>query len=202
MYNISLREKYQKIWGGGRSLVNPSPENAFIACGEAVQMKRTILELQPDEKKLLGDLPDGTQVDLCMKQPLAAAMWSRQYVLQNFHRAMEEGWIQVYFQPVIRSVTGMMCGAEALCRWIDPDRGMITPDQFIPVLEEQGLIYTLDLYVVEQVCRGYRDLVKRNVPLIPVSVNLSRVDFRHPDLVERIDALARQYQVPPGNSEY
>ena len=165
-------------------------------------MKRTILELQPDEKKLLGDLPDGTQGDLCMKQPLAAALWSRQYVLQNFHRAMEEGWIQVYFQPVIRSVTGMMCGAEALCRWIDPDRGMITPDQFIPVLEEQGLIYTLDLYVVEQVCRGYRDLVKRNVPLIPVSVNLSRVDFRHPDLVERIDALARQYQVPPGNSEY
>ena len=159
-------------------------------------MKRTILELQPDEKKLLGDLPDGTQGDLCMKQPLAAVMWSRQYVLQNFHRAMEEGWIQVYFQPVIRSVTGMMCGAEALCRWIDPDRGMITPDQFIPVLEEQGLIYTLDLYVVEQVCRGYRDLVKRNVPLIPVSVNLSRVDFRHPDLVERIDALARQYQVP------
>ena len=56
--------------------------------------------------------------------------------------------------------------------------------------------------MVEQVCRGYRDLVKRNVPLIPVSVNLSRVDFRHPDLVERIDALARQYQVPPGNSEY
>lgn len=159
-------------------------------------MKKTILELQPDEKKLLGDLTDGTQGDICMKQPLAAAMRSRQYVLQNFHRAMEEGWIQVYFQPVIRSVTGMMCGAEALCRWIDPDRDMITPDQFIPVLEEQGLIYTLDLYVVEQVCRGYRDLVKRNVPLIPVSVNLSRVDFRHPDLVERIDALARQYQVP------
>ena len=120
----------------------------------------------------------------------------RQYILQNFRKAMAEGWIQVYYQPVIRTVTGMLCGAEALCRWKDPVYGMISPGQFIPALEEKGRICELDLYMIERVCRDGQALMKEGVPVVPVSVNLSRKDFREPDLVERIETLARKYGIP------
>ena len=56
------------------------------------------------------------------------------YILEHFDEALEKNWIKVYFQPIVRDV----CGAEALARWIDPDRGMINPSDFIPVLEENG----------------------------------------------------------------
>lgn len=109
---------------------------------------------------------------------------------------MRDGWIQVYYQPVVMGMSRTLCGAEALARWIDPDRGMLTPAEFIPVLEESGKIYELDLYIVEQVCRDYRRITAAGVDLVPVSFNLSRVDFRHPDLFERIEELVQRYEVP------
>ena len=120
----------------------------------------------------------------------------RGYILDNVDRAMRDGWIQVYYQPVVMGMSRTLCGAEALARWIDPDRGMLTPAEFIPVLEESGKIYELDLYIVEQVCRDYRRITAAGVDLVPVSFNLSRVDFRHPDLFERIEDLVQRYEVP------
>ncbi|MGN0362193.1 MAG: EAL domain-containing protein [Bilifractor sp.] len=118
------------------------------------------------------------------------------YVLQNWQKAMTSGWLQVYYQPVVRTITGMLCGVEALCRWIDPVRGMISPGDFIPVLEKQGLISQLDIYMIEQVCRDARQILKDGKEIVPISVNLSRKDFRQPDLVAQIEALAQKYQIP------
>lgn len=120
----------------------------------------------------------------------------RQYILHNYQKAMAEGWIKVYYQPVIRTVTGRLCGAEALARWEDPVHGMISPGQFIPALEEGGLICELDLYMIERVCQDGRKVLKEGGDLVPVSVNLSRKDFREPDLVEKIEALANKYEIP------
>ena len=120
----------------------------------------------------------------------------RQYLIENFPKAMENGWIRVYYQPVVRTVTGKLCGAEALCRWKDPVYGMISPGEFIPALEEEGRITELDLYMIEQVCRDGRKILDSGRNLVPVSVNLSRKDFRQPDLVDRIEALAKQYEIP------
>ncbi|MEE8807254.1 MAG: EAL domain-containing protein [Lactimicrobium sp.] len=119
------------------------------------------------------------------------------YLLSHFEQAMNEGWINIYYQPVVRSMTGMVCGAEALCRWIDPDYGMISPGDLIPVLEENGRIFDLDLYVMECVCRDFHTLIdKKAEQIIPVSINLSRRDFLHDDVVERIEKIASWYQVP------
>lgn len=120
----------------------------------------------------------------------------RQYILQNCQRAMDEGWIRVFYQPVVRTVTGKICGAEALCRWRDPVHGMISPGEFIPVLEEEGLISGLDLYMIEQVCRDGRELIQAGRSIVPVSVNLSRKDFRDPELVDKIENLAKNYGIP------
>ncbi|MDD6788517.1 MAG: EAL domain-containing protein [Lachnospira sp.] len=130
------------------------------------------------------------------RQILARAQM-RQYVLQNYQRAMDEGWIQVYYQPVIRAITGTLCGAEALCRWNDPTHGMLLPGDFIPILEEEGLISKLDLYMIEQICRDGRKLMDSGLyRVVPVSVNLSRKDFRKADLVDQIESIAGRYRIP------
>lgn len=120
----------------------------------------------------------------------------KQYVLQSVQRAIDKRWIKVYCQPVIRSMTGSLCGLEALARWEDPVYGMISPGQFIPVLEESGQVVDLDLYIWEEVCRIYHNLIQKHINVVPISVNLSRKDFEHGDLVDRIERIARTYDVP------
>ena len=110
----------------------------------------------------------------------------RHYVLDNFDRALREGWIQVYYQPIIRAANGRVCDEEALARWVDPERGLLSPADFIPVLEETRLIYRLDLYVVEQTLKKMRLLRDEGLFLISSSVNLSRSDFEACDIVAEI----------------
>lgn len=120
----------------------------------------------------------------------------REHILRNFERAMREKWIKVYDQPVIRTMTRALCGVEALARWVDPQYGMIMPGQFIPVLEESGLIYKLDLYIFEEVCRNYQMLTQVQKDIVPVSVNLSRKDFEHEDVVDQINRIVQKYNAP------
>ena len=110
----------------------------------------------------------------------------RHYYTDNLNRALEEGWIQVYYQPIIRAANRRVSDEEALARWIDPVRGVIPPDEFIPVLEESKLIYKLDLYVVEQVLKKIMIQKQEGLYVVPTSVNLSRSDFDACDMVEEI----------------
>jgi len=117
---------------------------------------------------------------------LLAEAAEAQYVAENLDRALEEGWVRVYYQPVVRASTGMVCNEEALARWIDPERGRLMPDTFIPILEKSLLIYKLDLYVLEQVLLNMRQKQEAGLRAVPVSVNLSRADFDACDMVEQI----------------
>ena len=110
----------------------------------------------------------------------------KQYVIENIERAIEEKWIQVYYQAIIRVANDRVCDEEALSRWIDPERGFLSPADFIPALEESKLIYKLDLYVVEQVLEKMKKQAEVGMYLIPQSVNLSRSDFDSCDIVEEI----------------
>ena len=62
-----------------------------------------------------------------------------------------EKWIKAYLQPIIRAVNEKVCDVEALARWVDPEKGVLSPASFIPVLEDAGLIYKLDLYMLDRV---------------------------------------------------
>ena len=118
------------------------------------------------------------------------------YIMRNFEKALENGWIQVYYQPVIRTMTRTVCGGEALVRWMDPEYGRIAPGQFIPILEDTGQIYRLDLYVFEQVCRDHVRMERNGEEMSPISVNLSRKDFLQDDLPDAIDRISQKYGVP------
>lgn len=109
-----------------------------------------------------------------------------QYVLENLDRALEEKWIKVYYQPIVRATNGKVCEEEALARWDDPEQGFLTPVDFVPALEEAGLIYKLDLYMVEQVLEKTKLLMGKGIPVVPQSINLSRSDFDSCDIVEEI----------------
>ena len=111
---------------------------------------------------------------------------NRQFILDDFETALAENWIQVYYQSIIRSVSGQVCDIEALARWIDPERGFLSPAEFIPFLEEAGLIYRLDLYVLERVLENIKIEEKDGIFVIPHSINLSRSDFDACDMVEEI----------------
>ncbi|MDO4797726.1 MAG: EAL domain-containing protein [Coriobacteriales bacterium] len=110
----------------------------------------------------------------------------RKYLISHIDNAIDRGWLKVHYQPIVRAQDGVVCNLEALSRWNDPVYGLLPPAQFISTLESERIIYKLSLNVVKQVMRDLRRLSDRNLPLVPVSVNLSRNDFSECDMVEAI----------------
>ena len=118
------------------------------------------------------------------------------FILDRFDMALDRGHIIVYYQPVVRTISGQLCSFEALARWVDPERGMLRPDDFIPVLEQAKLIHRLDSFVIHEVCRRIREtLDSREIP-IPVSINLSRMDFTLCDVFSVVDDNVRFFHIP------
>ncbi len=110
--------------------------------------------------------------------------------------ALKNGQFAVYYQPQYNHAAGMLVGAEALVRWIHPEKGLIPPGQFVPVFESNGFVVQLDQYVFEQVCIFVRKCMEENILMVPVSVNLSRYDLLTPDFIEKLDEIRRRYEVP------
>lgn len=110
----------------------------------------------------------------------------RQYIVNHLDEAIHEEWLQVYYQPIVRADTELICCEEALSRWNDPERGFLMPARFIPPLEENGLMYKLNLAVVDRVLKDCRRREDLGIPVVPVSVNLSRNDFLQCDMVKEI----------------
>lgn len=120
----------------------------------------------------------------------------KQYVLDHFDEAFEKGYFHVYYQPVVRALTGKVCGYEALARWIDPVKGIIPPFIFIDVLEKVHLIHKLDAYIIEQACKDLRDDIDSGYAYEPISVNLSRLDFELSDVNKVVNDAVAKYDIP------
>ena len=121
----------------------------------------------------------------------------RKYLLENFGRAIQEGWIEVYYQPIIRSSSGRVCGEEALVRWDDPILGILNPAEFIPILESVNLIDRLDLYVLEQVIKKLELLKEKGIYTVIHSVNFSQIDFFSVDIVDEVKKRVEVSNIPP-----
>ena len=151
-----------------------------------------------DMAKLAADSikEDGNRSWAVYTESLGRDMVNTAFVLRNFENAMEKGHIHVYYQPITRALTGKVCGLEALARWEDPEKGMILPGIFVPVLEKMKLIHLLDRYVIESTARLYHQLKEAGHPILPVSVNLSRVDFDIMKPFDFMEEIIFRYQVP------
>ena len=115
----------------------------------------------------------------------------------GLHRALEQHEFRVVFQPIVNAATGKISSAEALLRWQDPQRGLISPVQFIAIAEETGLIIPIGNWVLQQACLQAKAWQDQGLGSIPVAVNLSALQFNAPSLDAAIaDALAHA-QCPP-----
>ena len=112
----------------------------------------------------------------------------REELIEEFPQALAEGQFKLYFQPKysIQADKPLFTSAEVLIRWISPKFGFISPGEFIPLFEENGLIGTLDAYILEKAAGYMKQWKERFGFYIPLSINLSRVDIYRPNLVEEI----------------
>lgn len=128
------------------------------------------------------------------------SMWGsiieEQKLNSDFKQAVAERQFKVYYQPVCRAEDGVITGAEALVRWLHPEKGLISPGEFIPIFEKNGFISVLDRYVWEEVCRMLSERRKQGLKVVPVSINVSRVEFYNYYLCEEIRDMVRKYELP------
>ncbi len=129
-------------------------------------------------------------------EELNGKLKKQQFVLDHLDEALENQYIQVYYQPVVRTVSGKICGWEALARWDDPVYGLVYPGDFVPILEEVRLIHKLDMYVIETAMSDYPRIIEARGETEPISINLSRIDFELYDIFQVVDDLRSQYRVP------
>ena len=120
----------------------------------------------------------------------------QEHILSVFDSALSDGSIKVYFQPVVNVETGKVSSFEALTRWDDPEYGRLSPADFLYVLEEHHVVHKLDGFVVRSVCEELRRRKNAGEELVPVSLNLSRLDFELTDVVRVIEDAVREYGVP------
>ncbi len=120
-----------------------------------------------------------------------------QDVEKDMYRALKEGEFMVYLQPKVSLSTERLIGAEALIRWKHPDKGVIAPDNFVPIFEKNGFIMQLDRYVCEEVCRFLHKMMEEGRGIVPISVNLSRLHVYNGAIVEYLLELIEKYNIPP-----
>ncbi len=110
----------------------------------------------------------------------------RNYILNNFEKAMDEGWISPYYQMIVDPRESRICDMEVLSRWVDPEKGFMAPDEFISILENARLIHKHDLYILDRAIEDIKTRRSIGMPDVPISINLSRYDFQMCDMVEEI----------------
>ena len=118
-------------------------------------------------------------------------------VVAGIESALREDRIELFLQPKCNIRTGKIVGAEALARWRHPERGIVAPGEFIPLIERNGLVRSLDLRVWEKTAAWIRGLIDEGVQPVPVSVNVSRADIYLVDVAAELHALVERYGIDP-----
>lgn len=119
-------------------------------------------------------------------------------LIGEFENALKQKHFAIYLQPQVNQ-DGEVLGAEALVRWIHPQKGMISPGDFIPVFEESGLIHKLDMYVWDLAAQKISEWKKRGKDKIYLSVNISARDFYYIDLYKTFTEIVEKYDISPKN---
>ena len=115
--------------------------------------------------------------------------------------AMDNGEFTFYLQPKCILQTGKIIGSEALVRWISPEKGFISPGQFIPLLEKNGFINKLDVYIWDKVCQTIRRWLDEGRTVLPISINVSRADIYSMDVVSILKDMIEKYNISTENIE-
>lgn len=128
-------------------------------------------------------------------------IWKRQLhdqeIINCMEDAIKEKQFKVYFQPKYELDSEKIAGAEALVRWQHPEKGFMNPAEFIPLFEKNGFITELDKFVWDTVCGYIERWIKNGYPVVPISVNISRVDIYNPKFIEIILGIIKKHGLLP-----
>lgn len=123
-------------------------------------------------------------------------------VISQYRDALNKKQFKVYYQPVVDAKTEKVISAEALIRWVHPEKGMISPGIFIPILEQNGCISKVDEFMNQEVARFLKTRNENDASFVPVSVNLSGVDFNEEKFIHRIIEETKKLALPKDSIRY
>ena len=123
-------------------------------------------------------------------------------ITSSLSSAINNGEFKVYYQPKMDTGSLRLIGAEALIRWQKPNGTFVFPDEFIPFIEQSGQIVDLDYFVYREVFKFIADRISNDEPVVPISVNVSRVHLSRMGILEYVADLFDEYQIPPQYVEF
>lgn len=133
---------------------------------------------------------------LFYKEQFKELLYNRKFIEENMQAAISERQFVMFLQPKYSISRNEIVGAEALVRWRNPERGMIYPNQFIPIIEENGFIKEVDYYIWNEACRFIRRCRDAGMARCPVSVNVSRVHLQDHECVGLLSKMIKDNGIP------
>ena len=133
---------------------------------------------------------------LFYKEQFKDSLYNRKFIEENMQTAIVQRQFMMYLQPKYSITKNEIIGAEALVRWRHPQRGIIYPNQFIPVIEENGFIQKVDYYIWEEACRFIRKCIDAGLGDCPVSVNVSRIHLKDDACIQVLSDMIKRYDIP------
>jgi diguanylate cyclase (GGDEF)-like protein/PAS domain S-box-containing protein len=191
------REIAQPLRAGGAELrLTASVGIALAEPGEAADCSRLVEDADAAMYRAKERGGARTELfDVAMRERAVDAL----SIEQELQHGLERGELRLFYQPLVSLGSGEMVGAEALIRWEHPERGLLSPDQFLPVAEESGLIVEVGAWAVGEACRRLRDWDRRNggPSAFGLAVNLSARELTHPDVVSTVLSAVRRSALDP-----
>ncbi len=133
---------------------------------------------------------------LFYKEQFKTSLYNKKFIEENMQTAITERQFLMYLQPKYSIAKNEIIGAEALVRWRHPERGMIYPNQFIPIIEENGFIKKVDYYIWEEACRFIRRCTDIGIRFCPISINVSRIHLRDNECIEVLTDMVERNGIP------
>lgn len=177
-----LPEHYNLVCSGGAVFLQDQEER-LSACMDRANYAR---------KRVKGNY---SSTFLCYDAKLEEEMNWRKVITLTMDQALHDREFEMFLQPKVLIKTEQIVGAEALVRWNSKKYGMIVPDRFIPIMEQNGFIKQLDFFMLEEACRFLKKSIEDGKPPLPISVNFSRAHIRTPRFVERIFHMVKGYGI-------
>lgn len=168
----------------GVYLIRPEDRDAATVVDRASDARKSIKEFH---KSWYAFYDTAIETQINVRREIESCMES----------SLAENRFIPYFQAKFDLKTGEIVGAEALVRWLHPDRGLVQPYTFIPIFERNGFIIQVDFCVFESVCRTIRQELDDGIVPVPISSNFSRVHFSRPGFVQQFTQIAERYAIPP-----
>ena len=181
--------------------IHADAESKFVQIGSRtgvydIQMGDTIVDVKGYIEAALNMARQQNEDVAFFEHSMMERMLKDKEISAIFPMAIKREQFEVYYQPKVNINEQKLCGCEALVRWFRNGR-MISPMEFIPVLEREGTVCILDFYVLDKVCKAIRSWIDRGIKPVRVSTNFSKVHLKNPALADRIFAVIDKYGIEP-----